>query len=337
MRQGSRGVRRVAVAALATVAIPVLAACDTSPDAAAVIGSSRISISMLQSQVDADLADPQIVAALAPGSQFSQALGGSQAGFVRVTLSRLISDKLISAVAAQHHVTVTANDISQQTASFVQQAGSLSALQQQAAESVGVTAAQLPELIRLTVLQQQLSDALVSALPATPAQLQTEYRKDIDQFDQLDVAQIAVSSKALAQHLLAQVRQSPASFASLAQKYSKDTTTSSNGGEVGLVGRKQVVSLLGGAANAKVGSIGLAHANGVYSILRVNSRHVVPISQATAQLKVALYSSQATSLLQQALVSEGAKLGIHVSPRYGKWDPKTQSVVATKSPISSGS
>jgi hypothetical protein len=334
MKPGLPGVRRVAVAALATVAIPMLAGCDTSPDAAAVIGGTRISIATLQGQVDAALKDSQIASALTD-PQFSSSLGGNQAGFVRLTLSRLISDRLITEAAAAHHVVVTSKQISDQTAQFVQQAGSMSALQQQAAESVGVTPAQLPELIRLTVLQQQLSDALVAGLPATPEQLSAEYQKDIDQFDTLDVSQIAVSKQALANQILAQVQQNPASFQTLAEKYSLDTTTASNGGEVGQVGRKEIISLLGGVAHAVPGSVGIAHGNGVYSVVRVNSRSIVPLSQATVQLKESLYSSQASSLLQQALTTEGNKLGVNVSPRYGKWDATSQTVVARKSAISS--
>ncbi len=315
------------------LAAPVLAACDTSPGAAAVVGKSRISVSTLQHQVDAALADPQIVSALAPGSQFAQALGGSRDGFVRMTLSRLISDRLISAVAAAHHVTVSSKEIADQTSQFVQQAGSLQSLQQQAAESVGVTPGQLTGLIRLTVLQQHLSDALIATLPATPAQLQAEYRKDIDQFDQLDVAQIAVGSKALAHQILAKARKNPASFPALASKYSQDTQTASKGGEVGLVGRSQVVSLLG-AAKTKVGSVQLVQSQGEYIVLHIISRHVIPLSQATAQVKSALYAGQGTALLQKAISDEGTKLGVHVSPRYGRWDPTTQTVLAAKSPIS---
>ena len=336
MKPGLFGVRRVAVAALATVAIPVLAGCDTSPDAAALIGNSRISISTLQTEVNAALADQQISDALS-NPQFSQSLGGDRAGFVRLVLGRLISDKLLSKLADEHHVTVTAKDISDQTAQFVQQAGSLQSLQQQAAESVGVTPSQLPELIRLTVLQQRLSLALVSALPATEAQLQAEYQKDIDQFDTLDVSQIAVSSKSLANQILAKVKRNPSSFEALAAKYSLDTTTSANGGEVGPIGRNQIISLLGGAKNAKPGSVGIAHGNGVYSVLRVNSRQIKPLADVIPQLKESMYSRQETTLLQSALNTETVKLGVHVSPRYGKWDPSTETVVAKKSAISSGS
>jgi parvulin-like peptidyl-prolyl isomerase len=310
-----------------------LAACNTSPGAAALIGDKRISVSDLQQQVDTALANPQIAAALAPGSQFSQALGGSRDGFVRMTLSRLITDRLIGAVAAAHHVTVTSKQVADQTATFEESAGGLGALQQQAAESVGVTPAQLPALIRLTVLQQSLSDALIADLPTTPAQLESEYRKDIDQFDQLDVAQIAVASKSLANQILTQARKDPSSFGDLARKYSQDAQTAASGGEVGLVGRSQVVSLLG-AAKTKVGTIQLLHTQGEYLVLHIISRQVVPLSEATAKLKSAIYAGQATALLQKAITDEARKLGVHVSPRYGRWDPTTQTVLAVKSPIS---
>lgn len=327
------GLRRALAGAVAVTVVPILAGCDTSPGAAAIVGDSRISVSTLQHRVDAALADPQIASALTPGSQFAQALGGSRDGFVRQTLSRMISDRLISAVAAAHHVTVTSKEVADQMNQFVQQAGSLQALQQQAAESVGVTPDQLKELVRLTVLQQRLSDALIASLPATPAQLQAEYRKDIDQFDQLDVAQIAVSSKQLADRLVAQVRRNPASFPALARRYSQDTRTASSGGEVGFVGRSQVVALLG-AAKTKIGTFQVIHSQGAYVVLHIISRRVVPLAQATARLKAALYASQAQTLLQKAVTDEARALGVHVSPRYGRWDSTTQTVLAVKSPIS---
>jgi parvulin-like peptidyl-prolyl isomerase len=335
MRGRSWGARRAVVAAVALATVPVLAGCDTGPDAAAVVGGNEISISSLQSQVNAALADKQISTALAPGSQTSAALGGSPAGFVRMTLSRLISDQLVTAIAADHHVTVTSKEVSDQTAAFVQQAGSLASLQQQAAESIGVPAAGLTALVRLTVLEQKLSDALVANLSATPAQLQTEYQKEIDQFDELDVAQIALTNKALANHVLTLARSNPANFGALAKQYSQDTTTQSNGGEVGLVGRSQVVSLLGSAAKAKVGNIELAHSSGEYVIVHIISRHLVPISQAAPQLKSTLFASQAAALLQKAIVAKENAEGVHVSPRYGHWDAKTQQVVATKNTTSS--
>jgi hypothetical protein len=312
-------------AVLAVVALPALSACDTSPGAAAVVGSHRISTGDLQSQVNESLASGKV-----QGQQ-----GFNRSSFTRQLLAHLIGVQLVNAVAAEHHVTVTPQDITAQTASFVQQAGSVAALHQQAAQG-GVTVAQLPGFIRYAALQQKITDALVANLPATQAQLQAEYTKDIDQYDQLDIAQIAVQSKSLADHILAQVRKNPSSFAALAEKDSIDTTSKAKGGLVGFVGTSQVQQVLGAsAAAAKPGTFEIAQNSGEFVVLHIIKRRVQPLSAVESQVKTALFASKGTNLLQRAITAEATTLGVHVSPRYGRWDLATETVVATKSPVSS--
>jgi peptidyl-prolyl cis-trans isomerase SurA len=323
----------LAVAAL--VALPVLSACNSSPGAAAVVGDQRITTGELQAEVNTSLRDPVVKSALS-NPQYSKTLGGNQAGFTRQTLTRLISQKLVTALAAAHHVNVTQQEVSAQQASFVKQAGSLTALAQGAADQVGVSSSQLPALIRFTVLEQDLGKALTANLTATQAQLQAEYTKDIDQYDQLDIAQIAVSSNKEAQQILAKVRANPSSFAALAKKDSLDTQTKSKGGLVGLVGRSQVVQALGGkAASAKPGSFVVVPSSGEFVVLHIIKRQVQPLSQVVDKVKAALFASQAQTLLGKAVTTEAAKIGVHVSPRYGHWDNKSQSVVVSPNPVSS--
>jgi hypothetical protein len=316
-----------ALVVAALIALPVLSACSTSPGAAAVVGSQRITTGELQAQVTESLKSGQV--------QSQQ--GFSRAAFTRQLLSHLISVYIVNAAAAAHHVSVTTQDITAQTDAFVQQAGSLAKLQAQAAAG-GVTTGQLPGFIRYAAVEQKLSEALIANLTATPAQLAAEYQKDIDQYDQLKIAQIAVKSKKLANQILAKVRRDPSSFAALAAKDSLDTTTKNNGGLVGLVGRSQVVKALGGAAaSAKPGTFVIAHNTGDYVVIHIISRQTKPESAVTAQLKSSLFSGQAATLLQKAISAEAIKLGVHVSPRYGKWDATTDAVVATTSPVSSSS
>jgi parvulin-like peptidyl-prolyl isomerase len=313
------------LAALAVV--PALAGCDTSPGAAALVGSHRISVSTVQNQVNAALANKSALSAL----------GGSRAAASREILGFLISVDLVNAAATSRHVTVTPSDVSSETASLVQQAGGTEATLKQQAAQGGVSALELPTFIRYRALQQKLGTALAATLPATPTQLKTEYRKDINNFDQLDIAQITVATKSLAQTVLAKAKADPSAFAVLAKQYSTDSSAAS-GGEVGLVGRKQVLSALGtSAAQATPGSILLIHNSGQFVIVHVISRQVQPISEVTSQLKAALFSSQTGALLQKLVTTEGTKLGVHVSPRYGHWDPTTQTVVAAKNKISQGS
>jgi PPIC-type PPIASE domain len=315
------------------LAVPVLSACDTSPGAAALVGSTRITTGELQSEVNHALADPAVRAIVFPsGATASQV--AERGEFTRQTLARLIGDRLVTVLAAQHHVTVSPEEVRAEQASFVQQAGSLEALQQTAAQQVGVGASQLGPLLRITVMQQKLGTALTEALPASPAQLQAEYQKDIDNYDQLEIAQIAVVGKQLADRLLVKVRANPSAFPALAQKYSIDPTSKANGGLVGFVPRSQVISLLGAHTSVAPGTFAVAHSSQQYVVLHVISRRVEPLSAVTDKLKAALYAAQAQTLLGKAITVEGEKLGVHVSPRYGHWSNSSQSVLALKSPVS---
>jgi hypothetical protein len=320
----------------AVVALPVLSACTTSPGAAATIGSHKVSTTDLQHEVDTALSFPAVRTAMSTPSSGSPSLGGDRAGFTRETLSRLISDELLGQVAAAHHVTVTPTEVHDQLMSFEQQAGSLSALQQSAATEVGVGPSQLQELIRITVLQQKVGNALTATLSASPAQLRAEYNKDIDSYDQLQVAQIAVTKKSLANRILSQVRANPSSFAALAKKFSIDSQSKANGGLIGFVGRSQVVNLLGGKASAaKPGSFALAHSSSEYVVLHIIKRQVQPLSAVADKVKAALFASQASGLLEKSIQAEATKEGVHVSPRYGRWDNSTLAVVKASSPVSS--
>lgn len=319
----SRNQRAGSLAVLALVALPVLSACNTSPGAAATVGSQRISTGALEAQVNESLA----------GGKVQSQQGFTQVAFTRELLGHMIDVDLINAAAAAHHVSVTAQDIANQQKAFIQQAGgSEASLESQAAQG-GVTAAQLPGFIRYAAVQQKLSTALVANATATPAQLDAEYKKDIDQFDQLHIAQIPVKSKALAHRILNKVRRHPKTFAAQAKKYSIDAKTKANGGDVGFVGRTAVLKALGGTANP--GTFTIVHSSGAYDVVHVIARRTIPESAVTQQLKTSLFSAQAQTLLQKAIAAEATKLGVHVSPRYGRWDSATSAVVAVPDPVSS--
>jgi hypothetical protein len=305
--------------------LPVLSACNTSPGSAAIVGGHKISTGQLQSQVDQSLAS---------GGLQKQA-GFSRDAFTRTLLGHLISIDVLNAAASDHHVSVTPQDVTTELNGFVKSAGSLAALKTQALQG-GVSAGQLPGFVRFDALEQKLGTTLTASLTATPAQLATEYQKDIDTFDQTDVAQIQVKQKALAHQILKQVRANPSSFAALAMKDSLDTASKAKGGAVGFVGTSQVQKVLGtNAAPITPGTFLLAHASGSYVIIHIIKRTVQQESAVIPQLKASLFSSQSQALLTKTLVAEATKLGVHVSPRYGKWNNAQQAVVASASPTSS--
>jgi parvulin-like peptidyl-prolyl isomerase len=321
-------VNRLRVSALsvaAVVAIPLLAACSTSPGAAATVGGKKISTAHLQAGVTAALVNPQA----------AQQIGTNRAVFARELLAKMISDDVVAGIAKSRHVTLSTAAVAQQTQAFVQQAGSLAKLRTQAAQG-GVPPSQLPSYIRAFALQQEVENSLVNALPVTQAQLQTAYNANKDKYDQVHAAHILVKSKALATHLLAEVKADPSRFAALAAKYSIDTGSKANGGDLGFESRSAVVKSFGTAIfTAKPGSYVLAHSKFGYHVIHVIAHRVQSLASVTPQLKAGLFASQRATLLGKAVVAESRRLGVHVSPRYGRWDAAKQTVDPVPDSVSS--
>jgi len=322
--------RAVAAPVALLAAVLVLAGCgnsSSSPGAAALVGSQRISTETLQKTVDRALLDPQAKAKL----------GADRARFVRDELGRLINNDVIAAAAAAHGVTVSNNDIDTQMGQFAQQAGGQSQLEQSAAQN-GVPKEDLRNFIRFYVLQQKLADKLVADVPVTQEQLQAAYQQNIDQFDQVHSAHILVKDKKTADKILAQVKADPSKFAQLAAQYSQDTSNKNSGGDLGFAGHGQFVKEFSDAIfAAKPGSFIVVHSQFGWHVVHVIARKTTPLAQATPQLKSDVLKTQRDALLKKALSDEAKKLGIHVNPRYGKWDAQNGQVVplSGKSDVSS--
>jgi parvulin-like peptidyl-prolyl isomerase len=300
-----------------------LAGCNTSPGAAAVVGNDRISTETLQQEVTDALADPQAASAL-----------GDRASFTRTELGRLINNSIIASAAARHHITVSDGEITTQINEFAQQAGGLQQLQQQAAQS-GIPKDELRTFIRYYVLQQKLGDALVANVPVSKQDLQAAYQQNIDKYDTVHAAHILVNDKATADRILAQVRAHPDQFAELAAKYSTDTGSKASGGDLGTQPKSQFVPEFGDPVfAAKPGSFIEVHSQFGWHVVHVISHKRTPLANVTDELKTTVLQNQHDALLSKALTDESKRLGVHVNPRYGRWDATQGTVVAI--PASSG-
>jgi foldase protein PrsA len=309
--------RLAGVAAGGVLLVLSVSGCNTSPGAAALVGDERISTGVLQSEVDRALALPDVQPQLA----------SDRAGFTRNELSRLVTNFIIAAAAKEHHLTVSQADIDQQMNEFAQQAGGTAQLFQQAEQS-GIPRKELSSFTHFYVLEQKLADQLVSSVPVSDAQLKAEYQKNIDQYDQVHSAHILVKTKALADQILAKVKANPSSFAKLAAKYSTDTSNKDSGGDLGFAGHGQFVPSFSDAIfAAKPGSFVEVHSQFGWHVVHVIAHRTTSLAKATPQLKSSLLQATRDKLLSEALAAEGKKLGVHINPRYGRWDNATQTVV----------
>jgi parvulin-like peptidyl-prolyl isomerase len=312
-------VARIAAGTAAAVLVTLgLTGCDTSPGAAALVGSDRISVASLQAAVNRALADPAA----------QQQLGQDRLGFTRTQLARLVNNIVIVHLAAADHLTASATDVDQQLASFAQQAGGQKQLLTQAAAG-GVPAKDLPGFVRYFVLQQKIADKLAATVTVSQAQLQAAYQKNIDQFDQVDSAHILVATKALADSIFAQVKAKPSMFAALAKRYSIDTGSKNSGGALGYQPASQLVKPFATAIfAAKPGSYVEVHSQFGWHVIHVIAHKKVSLDQAAPQLTSGIVAPERQKLLQAALAAEGRKLGVHVNPRYGRWNAAAGTIVA---------
>ena len=311
-------VRPLLVAAASVLLGTALAGCNTSPGAAAVVGGDRIPVTTLQQTVDRALKDPAA----------QQQLGQDRPGFVRSELSRLITNVVVARAASDKHVTVSDSDIDNELNALAQQTGGRQQLIQ-AASASGVPEQDLRNFVRYFVMQQKLGDALAANINVSDADLQAAYQKDIDKYDQVDSAHILVKTKAEADRILAQVRANPSSFAALAAKDSLDTGSKSNGGELGFQGHSQFVKPFADAIfAAKPGSFVEVQSQFGWHVIHVIAHKITPLSDVAPQLKAAILGPQRQALVQKELSAVANRLGVHVNPRYGRWDPASDKVVA---------
>jgi foldase protein PrsA len=310
---------RLAVAVLGALVVGVSAsACTSSPGAAALVGDDRISVDTLQSMVNRALANPQA----------AQQLGQDRAKFTRDQLGRLINDVLITKLAATDGIGASPAEVDQQLAQFAQQAGGQAQLDQQAS-AAGIPVKDLRTFIRYYVLQQKIADHLVANVSVSDADLQAAYQKNIDSYDQVNSAHILVTTKKLADSILAQVKAKPSLFAALAKRYSTDPGSKDKGGNLGFQPASGLVKPFADAIfSAKPGAYLEVHSQFGWHVVHVIAHRTTPLAQVVDQLKAQILQPKRQQLLAAALTAESRRIGVHVSPRYGKWNPANGTVAA---------
>jgi hypothetical protein len=292
--------RRLVVGALIALCGLGLTGCHTSPGAAAVIGNTTIPIDALTA--DASRTFPATGGAL-----------GDRLTVDRIVLARLIDHVLIRRLAARYHVSVTPAEVQAEEASLINEVNSRQALVHDFALH-GIPPGDLTGYLTDAVFVSKLSDLLIGRTVVHVLHLQ----------------QIQVRTSGLAGRLLRELRARPAAFAMLARRYSVSTTT-----DLGVRLASAVPATFRAAVgDAPAGAVVLAHDSAGWHVLRVVENARVPFTRAPAVIQAGLASGSST-LVVRALVAEANKLGIWVNPRFGSWDPKTQSVVAGGDQLSS--
>ncbi len=343
--------RLFSLAVLAALAAAT-AACDISPSAATVEGAS-VSRSQLDAQLSAISQSPYAQCALQlQGENLPSTVAGAgdftvSTQLSSAVLSTMVLERLVDADLARRGHPVTATDLADAKADLATQLtpGSGSASPCPGALAGQPLVDRLPPLFRneevgFLAAQEQLAITLGKVDVSRPALL-AYYKAHPSQFQEICLSDIAVSTQAEAQSIRAAITSGSTSFAAQAAQNSIDTQTAPGGGQIPCVAASQIVNqvILNAISGLGPGQISqpvfentssTGASNGVWFLLKVDSRPTVAFSQAQSSIRQQLLSAQnATVSAEFSRLAKKAK--VVIDPRYGTWSP-TSGVVAPPAP-----
>ena len=170
----------------------------------------------------------------------------------------------------------------------------------------------------------QLQGYLAKVAPpkaTTDAQVQSFYKSNLSQFaqpEEYDLAHILVKTKAQADSILAQLQQG-ASFSALAKKYSTDTGSAKNGGDLGYQPLSTYVTAFADAAAklTKVGQLSpVVHSQYGYHIIKllgIKAATTQPLSAVSSEIKAYLQQQASQTAINTYLGKLTAKATIKTS------------------------
>ncbi len=175
-------------------------------------------------------------------------------------IKQLVDQSVVDYFANSNNITVTSGEVDSQLKSLVSQYTSNQNTKNYIMQQYG-SIKNFEDQIRPNVEQNLLTQKVLSVVAnVTQNDVKNYYEANKtsieNQYDQVKAAHILVSSKATAEVVLKLIDSKKITFADAAKKYSIDTGSATNGGELGWFTRSQMVKPFSDAAfNGKVGQI----------------------------------------------------------------------------------
>jgi parvulin-like peptidyl-prolyl isomerase len=299
-------------------------ACGSTRAPAAVVDGERIT--------DAQLADQMVLFTFLGGLN-QQSCGtpdksvgeSASSACARFTLSNLIQEDLVKHYATAHDITIPDSDVTDAISRLESSLGGADKLDQKLKQE-GVTRLQFTTLAHRLLLFSAAQRA-IGAAGVTDQQLRAAYEQQKLQFTQIHASHILVKTRAEAKRIASEA--TPTNFAQLAKKYSTDTASGANGGDLGAMAASSLDSDFVNAALAlSPGQIsGPVHTQFGWHVIMLQSVDVQPFDQVKDQLSSSLQSQAFTAWIQGRLSSAE----ITVNPKYGRLDTQTGEVVPIRS------
>jgi len=335
-------VKRLFALAAVTCAGVLGAACDISPPAATV-GKTTITRSQLDAQLSQVSTNSYAQCALElQGISLPSPLTGSgddtvSSTFASFELSTMVLGRLVDGDLAARHQSVIPADIDAARADFAAELTPSSQSSSPCGLSGPALVARLPrafvdQQVRFLAGQERLAVA-VGHVDISDAALRAYYQSHASQFQEICLSDIAVTDQAKAQQIHDAIANGSASFATEAQQASIDTSSAPNGGQLGCVASSVVVNsvILQAIAGLAPGQLSKPTfepptngSMGVWFILRLDGRPLVPFDQAAPQIRQQILSGE-NALVSAEFTHITRHADVVIDPRYGSWS-STQGV-----------
>jgi peptidyl-prolyl cis-trans isomerase SurA len=299
-----RRVPRVLVSGfLLAVAVSGLSACRTSPNVAAYVGGSQISVTELQAAVEDRLDDPDVAA-------YAEEQGDE---FTRRVLNLLVQEEVYAAAAERFDVRVDDDDVRARIDELLGNDNPDEVFGQLAQQGIGRE--DVFENVRQQLVRQQAAEAEGEVAEPTDEELQARYAEVRESLAQVSFGYITVPDEATAAAVLTQLTAAPSAYGALAAQYAGAFTLpaleSRGPDELPSVLAERIAS----AAPNTGFSVAVPEAGGVV-VGFVEGVVYPPFEEVRPQLE-----SQASDAAAEAgnrLVEEVRDdLGVTVNPRYG--------------------
>jgi foldase protein PrsA len=315
-------VRRPLLRIVALASALTLSACgDFFSTAAATVDGRKIDEEMFARQLDFLLADPRFAEQIPTGEQGELA----RKELTRNFLTFLIHQQVVRDFAEERDIDVSGQELNALLDQRIAEIGGRQAFEAQL-NRTGATESDVRDLFEEELLRQRVAEAVV-AQEVPESQLRQSYEQRALEFSRVHTAHILVPTEREAEEILRQA--TPQNFEDLARRFSEDTTSARNGGDLGtqrgsdfvrpyaLAAQRIPVGEIGGPVETEFG----------FHVIHVIDRQEIPFEEARVQLLEEVRGQVFT----EWLLGRVDQAEIRVNPRYGFFDEESGAVVERRS------
>lgn len=318
--------RVVALPALIVALVLALAACTSSAsssDVAATVGDTEITVADLD----------EAFTRRAEGSGAASEIAADESGTVEQNLragvlTNLIRTEILRLAAEDRDIEVTDDEIAEQRAQLVEQAGGEEALQQ-VIDEANVSDAEIEANLRDQVVQNEITAQLAEDVSNDDVQAAYDEDPQGQYGEKIEVRHILTEKRAEAQDAIDRIA-SGEEFGEVASEVSIDTASAQNGGDLGPVAKGATVPEFEEAAfAADEGEIvGPIKSDFGFHVIEVTGQ--VPAQEfadVESQIRTELESASGGQAFNDYITEFVASLDIQVDEQFGRWDAPTIAVV----------